>query len=115
PDADVKVVDLLRAGEGRVIGGDGHLFVVDDVVDRVHHVIGGKRVAVLERHALAQGEVDRGGIDLLPRCGQGRLDLHGYGIAIHQTIESMEGHDHAGALRIIVRVDIGNGVAPGDA
>src|ERR1700730_15618587 len=68
-EADVKVVDLFRAGVGGVIGGDGHLFVVDDVVDSVHYVIGGKRVAVLERDALAQGEVDGGGVDLLPRRG----------------------------------------------
>jgi len=87
---------------------------VNDGVDRVHHVIGGKRIAVLERHALAQREIDGGGINLLPGRRQRRLDLQRGGIAIDQAVERLEGHDHAGALRVVIGIDIRNGVTPGD-
>jgi hypothetical protein len=111
----MEVIDLLGAGERGVVGGNRHLLIVDDRVDGVDHVVGGERIAILEHHALTQREFERGRVDLLPRRGQGRLHLHGRGIAIDEAVEGLERHHHAGALRIVVGIDVRNGVAPGDA
>jgi hypothetical protein len=88
---------------------------VDDAVDGVDHVIRAERVAVLKLHALSQSEIDRGGVHLLSGRGQIGLDLQRQGIAIDQSVEGLDCHDHAGAQRIGIGIGVGDRVAPGNA
>jgi hypothetical protein len=89
--------------------------VGDDGVDRVDDVIGAERIAVVERDAGAQREVDRLGVHLLPGRGEQRTQLIGVRIAIDQPVPHMQLQQEAGPLRIVVEIHVGQRVAPGDA
>ena len=87
---------------------------MDDVVDRVHHVIGSEWVAVLEGNALAQGKIDGGGVDLGPGGGKIGLDLRRRRITIDKAIIGKKSQNHAGAQRVVIGIDIRDRITPSD-
>ena len=90
------------------------LLVGEDRVDRVDHVVGGELVAVVERDVLAQSEFQRRLVHPLEGFGEQRLDLECLRIAIDERIPDLMAEHDAGAKLVVVRRDVGDGVAPGD-
>jgi len=112
-DPDVVVVDLLGLVDPRVVAGYRHLgFGRRHQVEGVDHVVGAERVAVVEGHALAQCQVQRALVDPGPGSGEQRLDLERVRIAIDQAVHGVLLKDQSRALRVVVGIDVGNGVPP---
>ena len=98
------------------IGGHSHLAVGGgDKIDGIDHIIGAERAAVMEGHTRTQLKINGLVIDQRPGCGQQRLQGKGVGITIDQHIPCLMRHHHAGAQIVVIGVDIGDGIAHGDA
>ena len=109
------VVDLGRVIDEGVVAWRRYLLVGQYRVDRIDHVVGGQLVAVVEGDVRSQREFQRGLVHPFVRFGEQRLELKGLRVAIDQRIPDLMADHDAGAKLVVVRRDVGHGVAPGDA
>ena len=115
-DAHGPVAGLLGLVDPGIVRRRRHLARgIGRHVDGVDDVVGRERAAVVELHALADGEVERVVLGELPVGGERRLDLEGRGIAMHQHVPGLVRQDQPGALAVEVHVDVGHGVDELDA
>ncbi len=109
------VVDLAHRRQLGHVGLHGRA-LVRRALEREHHVVGGERRAVVERHALAQGKAPGGGIDRGPGCREPRLQDE-IGVAQHQALVDVALHGIGQGLVVAMRVEpqdvAGGGVAEG--
>ena len=80
----------------------------------VHDVLGGDRIAIMERRVLAKLELNRGIVHLPPGTREQRLDLERVRFAVHQPVPGMKLQDEPGALGVVVEIHIWHRIAPGD-
>ncbi len=103
-DVDGLRVDHLDLLDGADIPVLGRLLrLVDDPVERVLHVLGGERVAIVKLHALPDLELPLGVGQRLPRGRDGGLELE-LGVPVQEGVEHVDVDEDAHPLEVHVGV-----------
>ncbi len=105
--ADAVVTEFLGALDPvDVLHGDHLGLGRRHIIEGEHHVICGKRVAVMKLHTLAQLEIDCRIVDLFPAGGEHRLVFAIVRVAIDQVVPDQTTEDHAFAQIIVIGADV---------